>query len=127
MGTSFSLKPNSNKIVLMRPSADGTHADQIATFAQGLVLPHGLAFYPNTGHPQWLYVAETNRVVRYAYKTGDTVASGVPEIVVPQLSPVSGGGALLARCGVLAGWQEDVRISGLAVQHCRRRAEEIPR
>ncbi len=36
-------------------------------------------------------VAETNRVVRYAYKTGDTVARGVPEIVVAQLS-VSGGG-----------------------------------
>jgi glucose/arabinose dehydrogenase len=37
-------------------------------------------------------VAETNRLVRYAYKPGDTVASGVPEIVVPQLSPVAGGG-----------------------------------
>ena len=37
-------------------------------------------------------MAETNRLVRYAYKVGDTQASGVPEIVVPQLSPVAGGG-----------------------------------
>jgi glucose/arabinose dehydrogenase/cytochrome c2 len=81
-----------NKVVVMRPSADGTHADQITTFAQGLVLPHGLAFYPNAAHPKWLYVAETNRVVRYAYKPGDTQASGVPEIVVAQLSPIAGGG-----------------------------------
>ncbi len=124
-GNIFLTETNSNKIVIMHPSADGTHADQITTFAQGLVLPHGLAFYPNAQHPQWLYVAETNRVVRYAYKTGDTVASAVPQIVVPQLS-VSGGGALLARCGLLPRWQEDVRIGGLAVQHRRRHAQEVP-
>jgi glucose/arabinose dehydrogenase/cytochrome c2 len=82
----------SNKVVVMRPSADNSHAQEIFTFAQGLVLPHGLAFYPNVSHPQWLYVAETNRVVRYPYRTGDIRATGVPEIVVSQLSPVAGGG-----------------------------------
>jgi glucose/arabinose dehydrogenase/cytochrome c2 len=81
-----------NKIVLMHPSADGSHAEKITTYAQGLVLPHGMAFYPDARNPKWLYVAETNRLVRYAYKTGDTTASGVPEIVVAQLSPVAGGG-----------------------------------
>jgi len=82
----------SNKIVVMHPSADGSHADQMTTYAQGLVLPHGMAFYPDAKNPKWLYVAETNRLVRYAYKSGDTKATGVPEIVVPQLSPVAGGG-----------------------------------
>jgi glucose/arabinose dehydrogenase/cytochrome c2 len=91
-GDIFLSETNASKVVIMRPSADGTHAEHIFTYAQGLVLPHGLAFYPNAQHPKWLYVAETNRLVRYAYKTGDTVASGVPEIVVPQLSPVAGGG-----------------------------------
>ena len=91
-GDIFLSETQANKIVVMHPSADGTHADQITTFAQGLVLPHGMAFYPNAQHPQWLYVAETNRLVRYAYKPGDTQASGVPQIVVPQLSPVAGGG-----------------------------------
>jgi glucose/arabinose dehydrogenase/cytochrome c2 len=91
-GDIFLSETNASKVVIMRPSADGTHADKIFTYAQGLVLPHGLAFYPNATHPKWLYVAETNRIVRYAYKPGDTVASGVPEIVVAQLSPVSGGG-----------------------------------
>jgi glucose/arabinose dehydrogenase len=51
-----------------------------------------MAFYPNAQQPKWLYVAETNRLVRYAYKVGDTQPRGVPEIVVPQLSPVAGGG-----------------------------------
>jgi len=91
-GDIFLSETQANKIVLMHPSADGTHAETVTTYAQGLVLPHGMAFYPNATHPKWLYVAETNRLVRYAYKTGDTVASGVPEIVVPQLSPVAGGG-----------------------------------
>jgi glucose/arabinose dehydrogenase/cytochrome c2 len=91
-GDIFLSETQANKIVVMHPSADGSHADKISTYAQGLVLPHGMAFYPNAQHPQWLYVAETNRLVRYAYKAGDTEASGVPEIVVPQLSPVAGGG-----------------------------------
>ncbi|HTY49873.1 MAG TPA: PQQ-dependent sugar dehydrogenase [Steroidobacteraceae bacterium] len=81
-----------NKVAVMRPSADGTRAALVATFAQGLDLPYGLAFYPSAARPRWLYVAETNRVVRYAYRPGDLAASGVPEILVPQLSPVAGGG-----------------------------------
>ncbi len=52
-GDIFLSETNASKVVLMRPSADGSHADQIFTFAQGLVLPHGLAFYPNARHPQW--------------------------------------------------------------------------
>jgi glucose/arabinose dehydrogenase/cytochrome c2 len=91
-GDIFLSETQANKVVLMRPSADGTHADRITTFAQGLVLPHGLAFFPNARNPEWLYVAETNRIVRYAYKPGDTQARGVPEIVVAQLSPIAGGG-----------------------------------
>jgi len=87
-------EPQNSKVAVLRPSADGTHVDtkDIMTFAQGLNLPYGLAFYPNARNPQWLYVAETNRVVRYAYQTSDTRARAVPEVVVPQLSPVAGGG-----------------------------------
>ncbi len=91
-GDIFLSETTAGRVVIMRPSADGTHADQIFTFAQGLDLPHGLAFYPDARDPQWLYVAETNRVVRYPYKSGDTQASGVPQIVVARLSPVAGGG-----------------------------------
>lgn len=78
-------------VKVLRPSADGATAASITTFAQGLNLPFGIALYPAKS-PQWLYVAETNRVVRYAYKVGDQKASGLPEIVVPELSPVGTGG-----------------------------------
>jgi glucose/arabinose dehydrogenase len=78
------------RVKVLRPTADGKSAT-VTVFAQGLVQPYGLALYPAGPNPQWLYVAEMNRVVRYAYKPGQTVASGVPEVVVAQLSPAGGG------------------------------------
>jgi glucose/arabinose dehydrogenase/cytochrome c2 len=86
-GDIFLAETQTGHIKVMRPSADGSTAASISTFAQGLVGPFGIQFYPANGHPQWLYVAENNRVVRYAYKTGDTAATGVPEVIVPQLYP----------------------------------------
>src|SRR5690606_19488123 len=87
-GDVFLSETQSGRIKVMRPSADGSTAQQIDVFAQGLLQPLGIAFYPAGDNPQWVYVAETNRVVRYAYERGDTVAQGVPEVIVPQLSPV---------------------------------------
>jgi glucose/arabinose dehydrogenase len=81
---------NAGRIKVLRPSPDGSTA-AATVFAQGLLQPYGIAFYPSASNPKWLYVAETNRVVRYPYQTGDTVATAVPEVVVPQLSPVGGG------------------------------------
>ena len=46
---------------------------------------YGIAFHPPGGNPQWVYVANTDSVVRYAYKTGDLVATGKPETIVAQL------------------------------------------
>src|SRR6185369_3784073 len=40
---------------------------------------------------KWVYIGETNRVVRYPYKSGDLKATAVPEVVVAELSPVGGG------------------------------------
>lgn len=91
-GDIFLSETQMGRVVVLRPSADGTRPATIETFAQGLDLPNGLAFYPSGSHPKWLYVAETNRVVRYAYTVGQEQATSVPEIVVPQLSPVAGGG-----------------------------------
>ena len=50
-----------------------------------------MAFYPPGPAPQWLYVAETNRVVRFPYRDGDTAARARPEVVVAELAPTSGG------------------------------------
>ncbi len=42
-------------------------------------------FIPSAQNPQWLYVAETNRVTRYAYQVGDVKPRGAAQIVVAQL------------------------------------------
>ena len=91
-GDIFLTETQNGRVKVLRASADGSTATTIETFAQGLVLPFGMALYPSGNDPQWLYVAETNRVVRYAYKAGQMKASGVPEVVVPELSPTAGGG-----------------------------------
>lgn len=81
----------SGRIKVMRPSADNSRAQDITVFAQGMLQPLGMAFFPSAENPQWLYVAENNRVVRYPYRTGDTVASALPEVVVSELTPTSQG------------------------------------
>lgn len=58
--------------------------DSQQTFADGMNQPHGLAFHGN-----FLYVATTDAVLRFAYKTGDLKATGGPSKLVDL---PSGGG-----------------------------------
>jgi glucose/arabinose dehydrogenase len=59
-------------------SGDGK-PEQVQVFASGLNMPYGIAFYPPGPDPQWVYVGNTDSVVRFAYKNGDLNASGSPE------------------------------------------------
>jgi len=61
-------------------TADGKPKEN-AVFATGLHEPYGMIFYPAGKNPQWLYVANTDSVVRYAYKAGDMKARGKAETV----------------------------------------------
>src|SRR6267142_3448384 len=69
--------------------ADGT-AEQTSIFATGLNRPYGIAFYPAGSSPQWVYVGNTNSVVRFPYKSGDLKANGAALTIVPEL-PAGGG------------------------------------
>jgi glucose/arabinose dehydrogenase len=84
-GDVFITEMRGGKVSVMHPSPDGTHAASTEVYVDGLKQPFGLAFYPSTKAPQWLYVAETHRVTRYAYRVGDVKAQGTPQIVIPQL------------------------------------------
>jgi glucose/arabinose dehydrogenase len=77
---------------------------QVETFATGLKQPFGLAFYPLGANPQWVYVGNTDSVVKFPYKNGDLKASGPSQVVVPDLP---GGGRL--RGG--GHWTRDVVFS----------------
>ena len=72
------------KIFMLRGAREA-----IATvYASGLNIPHGLAF-----HGDSLYVATTDAVLRYPYRSGDTRASGAAQKVVA----LSGGGEHVTR------------------------------
>jgi glucose/arabinose dehydrogenase len=60
-------------------------------FAEGLDRPFGIAFYPAGPNPQWVYVANTNSVIRFPYKNGDLKARAAPEVLVPAIAPSKGG------------------------------------
>src|SRR5271170_1591836 len=64
--------------------------EQSATFATGLKQPFGIAFYPSGPNPKWVYIGNTDSVVRFPYKNGDLKASGPPE----KLADLPGGGRL---------------------------------
>jgi glucose/arabinose dehydrogenase len=55
---------------------------ETSTFATDLNSPFGIAFYPPGPNPQFLYIGNTNSVVRFPYKNGDLKASGSPETIV---------------------------------------------
>lgn len=57
-----------------------------STFATGLQQPYGIAFYPSD-KPEWVYVAESNGLKRFAYKDGDLKASGEPETLFDDINP----------------------------------------
>jgi glucose/arabinose dehydrogenase len=58
-----------------RPEKDGV-------FASGLQQPFGIAFHPLGPNPRWVYVANSDGVVRFRYKNGDLKATGKPERIV---------------------------------------------
>ena len=73
------------RVTVLHPSGDGSRAAGSDVYLQGLKQPFGLAFYPNAQNPQWLYVAETNRVTRYAFQVGDVKPRAAAQIVIAQL------------------------------------------
>jgi glucose/arabinose dehydrogenase len=90
-GDIFVAETQQGRIKVLKPSADGTSIASSTVFASGLSRPFGMQFYPAGAAPQWLYVAEMNRVVRYRYGSGDGKATGEPEVVVSQLASTGGG------------------------------------
>jgi glucose/arabinose dehydrogenase len=79
--------------VLHGVSADGK-AQSVETFASDLSKPFGIAFYPAGPNPQYVYVGETDALVRFPYKSGDLKASGPKEKLadLPGQGPQKGQG-----------------------------------
>jgi len=87
-GDLFVADSSASQIRLYRLAEGGGAPVEDTVFARGLTRPYGIAFYP-PDKPQWVYVANTDSVVRFPYKDGDLSASGEAETIVEELP--SGG------------------------------------
>jgi glucose/arabinose dehydrogenase len=105
-GDIFVTESRANQIKVLRDSKNTGKPETIETFAeQDLNKPFGIAFYPPGNDPQFLYVANTDGVIRFPYRNGDLKARGPAEKLSAKLS----GGAAFLRSG--GHWTRDIVFS----------------
>lgn len=74
------------RISVLRTSGAGKPSHHV--FATGRKLPYGIAFYPPGASPSWIYIADTNAVWRWPYRSGDLSLKGGGQ----KLMTLPGGG-----------------------------------
>ena len=74
----FVAETRAGRIRVLRAADGADKPSRHETFASGLHGPFGMAFFPGGDNPQWVYVANTDSVVRFPYHSGDRKASGPP-------------------------------------------------
>ncbi len=89
-GDIFVAETRAGRIRVLRTSDGAAKPTTEETYASGLSHPFGIAFFPTGDNPQWIYVANTDSVVRFPYRSGDLKASASPKIVVAKLPDSDG-------------------------------------
>jgi glucose/arabinose dehydrogenase len=95
-GDLFLAESEPGRILVFLGITAGGKPETTEIFATGLTRPFGIAFYPPGPDPKFVYVANTNSVVRFSYQNGDLKARSGPETVIEHvpsgLERVGGGG-----------------------------------
>ena len=81
-GDLFVAETGANQVRVFRLTGGKPAAPGGEVFVSGLHQPFGLAFYPNGASPQWLYIGNTDSLVRVPYKNGDLKATAAPITLV---------------------------------------------
>lgn len=97
-GDIFLAESSSGVIRVFRGSTEDGKPKQAGIFATGLNEPYGIAFYPPGNNPEWVYVGNTNSVVRFPYQNGDLKARGAAQ----HLADLPSGGGH---------WTRDIQFS----------------
>jgi glucose/arabinose dehydrogenase len=84
-GDFFVAESQLGQIKIFRGRDKDGKPQQVSTYATKLNRPFGIAFYPRGANPQFVYVGNTNSVVRFPYKNGDLEATGPAETMIPEL------------------------------------------
>jgi len=95
-GDIFVVESRVNQIRVLRDTKKSGTADTREIFTErNLNKPFGIAFYPPGNDPEFLYVANTDGVIRFPYRNGDLKARGPAQQLAAHLSPgglLRGGG-----------------------------------
>ena len=81
-GDYFAALTHADKIALFRGISAAGKPELTGTFAEGLNKPFGIAFYPPGPDPKYIYIGNTDSVVRIPYQNGDVKARGAPEHIL---------------------------------------------
>jgi glucose/arabinose dehydrogenase len=79
-GDVFVAESGPGRIRVLRAAA-GAKTPEVHAFAEDLYQPFGIAFWPSGPNPRYVYVANTDSVVRFPYRPGELRPAGSPETV----------------------------------------------
>lgn len=85
LGDIFVANSKANEVRVFRADRPGP-ASKGEVFLSGLDKPFGIAFYPVVGEPEWVYIANTDSVVRVPYNTRDPETE--PQLLIDDLPSV---------------------------------------
>ncbi len=95
-GDLFLAESGANRVRVLRDADGDGKPETNEVFSNGLNRPFGIAFYPRGSEPNYLYVGNTDSVVRFAYRNGATKALEPAETIVKDIpsgnESVGGGG-----------------------------------
>jgi mono/diheme cytochrome c family protein len=81
-GDLFVADSTLNAVHVLRHTPGNAQPARDEVFANGLKRPCGIAFYPIGINPRWVYIADSDGVVRFRYRNGDLKAAGKPERII---------------------------------------------
>jgi glucose/arabinose dehydrogenase len=84
-GDLFVAESMSGRIRVLRGFGGDGKVITNEVFATNLTLPYGIGFYPPGPNPQFIYIGNTNSIVRFPYKNGDLKARGPAQVIVASL------------------------------------------
>lgn len=89
-GDLFIAESSPGRVRVLRGVDGAGKGTTLEVFATGLKRPFGIAFYPPGPNPQFVYVSNTDSVVRFSYQNGELKARGRAETI----ATLPGGGLL---------------------------------
>lgn len=90
-GDVFVAESKADRVRVLRDADGDGRAELSEVFSEDLNWPFGIAFYPPGDAPTHVYIANTDSVVRFPYRSGATKAGTKPQKLI---SNIPGGGQL---------------------------------